>query len=220
MNNKILEREFNKNKIIDDYDQLAGYYDLWSKLTETRAINKAIELAEIHNHEHVLEVAVGTGVAFKKIIHLNPDGMNTGIDLSSKMLKSVRKKLKDISENNYQVKTGNAYDLQFEDQSFDVLINNFMLDLLPENDFEIILNEFYRVLKPGGRIVISTFSFGTNKIQEVWHWIALKFPEILKGCRPISLEKYIENSGFRIKQMEHVSQNTFPSLIIKAVKPG
>jgi len=128
--------------------------------------------------------------------------------------------MKGISKNQYQLEYGNAYDLHFEDQSFDLLINNFMIDLLPEKDFDVILNEFYRVLKPGGRMVISSFSFGTKKIHKMWYWLSRKVPGLLKGCRPITLQFYLEKTGFKIRQKEQISQNTFPSQIIKAIKPG
>jgi len=218
MDNKIIKRKFNKKKVRSDYDHLAGHYDLWSKLTETRAINKAIELAEINNRQHVLEVAVGTGLAFRKIAHLNPDGMNIGIDLSKGMLKKTEKRMKGFSKDHYLLQLGNAYHLPFKDQSFDVLINNYMLDLLPEKDFEMILSEFYRVLKPGGRVTICSFSFGTKKINKIWFWMAEKFPELLKGCRPISLESYLKRAGFRVSSSEEVSQNTFPSMVLKGIK--
>lgn len=216
---EILKRDFDEQKVSNDFDQTIAYYDLWSKLTESRAINKGIELAEIKNGEKILEVAVGTGLAFKLIVNLNPGGKNIGLDISRLMLKKAEKNMKDVPVDQYKLETGNAYHLQFDNDSFDLLINNFMLDLLPEKDFEIILKEFYRVLKPGGRIVISSFSFGTKKIHKMWNWIAEKTPNLLKGCRPISLIGYLERTGFKIHQTEQISQNTFPSQVLKAVKP-
>ena len=151
---------------------------------------------------------------------MNPDGKNIGIDLSRGMLKKARKKMGGIPEDIFQLEIGNAYQLQFDDQSFDILINNFMIDLLPEKDFGTILAEFYRVLKPGGRIIISSFSFGKVKINNIWLWMAKRYPGLLKGCRPISLDPYLERTGFQIVYREEISQNTFPSRIIKGVKPA
>ena len=51
-------------------------------MTESRARNRAIELAEINDGQTILEVAVGTGLAFYEIVKRNPNGTNTGVDLS------------------------------------------------------------------------------------------------------------------------------------------
>ncbi|NIV98777.1 methyltransferase domain-containing protein, partial [Candidatus Saccharibacteria bacterium] len=62
-------------------------------LTESRARNRALELAEIQNGQKILEVAVGTGLAFYEIVKRNPDGTNIGIDISAGMLEKAQKRL-------------------------------------------------------------------------------------------------------------------------------
>lgn len=216
---KILPRTFNENKIKKEYARLAGIYNLWSRLTESKALNKCLDLAEIRNGEKILEVAAGTGIFFKKIVKLNPDGMNRGIDISPHMIRKAEKELSLLKSTNYALHQGNALKLEFEDNTFDLLFNNYMIDLMPQEYFETILHEFYRVLKPGGRVIITTFSFGTRRIHRFWIWIARNFPALLTGCRPVSLQKYLEKTGFEIVNSEHISQNTFPSEIINAKKP-
>ena len=54
------------------YDKLARLYDIWGHLTESRARNRALELAHVKPGEHVLEVAVGTGLAFVHVVRGNP----------------------------------------------------------------------------------------------------------------------------------------------------
>ena len=77
-----LDARISQKDIGSVYDKIAPIYDVWGKLTESRARNRAIELAEIQDGSHVLEVAVGTGLAFYEIAKRNPNGTNTGIDLS------------------------------------------------------------------------------------------------------------------------------------------
>ena len=117
----------------------------------------------------MLDVACGTGEMLKKIVKLNPDGKNIGIDLSSDMLAKADKKLNKSTKGNFELQEGNALNISFPDYSFDILINNYLIDLLPEETFEKIADEFFRVLKPNGIIVISSFSFGTKKIHEFWY---------------------------------------------------
>ena len=80
------------------------------------------------------------------------------------MLERAVKRLKDHNNQNYNLQTGNVYQLPFDDDTFDLFINNFMFDLLPEADFNLILSEIKRVLKPSGRVVISTMAFGGDGI--------------------------------------------------------
>jgi len=62
------------------YDKLSGIYDVWGMLTESRARAWALELAAVEDGQDVLEVAVGTGLAFYEIVKLNPHGRNIGIE--------------------------------------------------------------------------------------------------------------------------------------------
>ena len=57
-------------------------------------------------------------------------------------------------------RNGHARALDFGDGEFDVLINNYMFDLLPDDDFDAILAGFRRVLRPGGRIVVAGMTRG------------------------------------------------------------
>jgi hypothetical protein len=56
-------------------------------------------------------------------------------------------------------------------------------------------------------------------IERFWDWLLNKDPGILEGCRPISLEEDINQTGFTNIHSEYVSQFTFPSLTIYAEKP-
>ena len=119
---------------------------------------------------------------------------------------------------NYSLKVADAYSLPYPDATFDVIFNSYMFDLLPEKDFSQVLLEFKRVLKPGGRIVIASMTMGRKWYSRVWDWLVRKAPNILEGCRPISLEWDAEQAGFKNIQEEYVSQFSFPSLILYAEK--
>lgn len=64
------------------YNKIAPVYDIWAKLTESKARNRALELAQIQDGQNILEVAVGTGLAFYEIVLRNEHGINIGVDLS------------------------------------------------------------------------------------------------------------------------------------------
>ncbi len=217
---EILHRTFGEKSTRESYSRVAWFYDFWGRLTESRAANKVLELAGIKNGSRILEIAVGTGSLFMNVVKRNPDGENTGIDLSADMLRKARKKLGSLPSGNYTLREGNVFNLDVGSDTVDVLLNNFMVDLMPEQDFERIAATFYRVLKPGGIAVVSTMSFGTRPVHKMWFGIARRMPGLMTGCRPVSFRPYLEKAGFRIEEQAQLSQNTFPSEVIKARKPG
>lgn len=213
-----LERKLEKNKTKTTYSKVVWFYDLWSWLTERKTHKYVIKLSEIKDGETILEVACGTGAVFEQIVKKNPNGENMGIDLSPEMLHKAIRRLKKAKFYNFQLEKGDVLQLDYEDNKFDLIVNNFMVDLMPFDTFDQIAEEFYRLTRPNGRVVISTFSFGKKKINKFWFWVAKKFPEILTGCRPVSFKDNLIKAGFEIEKSIEISQNTFPSEIIKARK--
>lgn len=213
-----LPRTFSDAEVQKSYALVAWFYDLWSWLTELKAARRVLELAAIRDGEAVLEVAVGTGLVFEKVVSRNPHGVNEGIDLAPAMFKKAQQRLEKNHLSNYHLQQGSAYQLPYPDQQFDVILNNFMLDLLPETDFPRVLSEFYRVLKPGGRAVFATFAFPHKWYHKIWQFTAKHFPALLTGCRPVSIAPYLKAAGFKQTSSEFISQNTFPSEILRAEK--
>ncbi len=211
------DAQIEKDQVADVYRKIAPSYDLWAWLTESKARNRCLQMAAIQDGEDVLEVAVGTGLAFERILQSNPSGRNEGIDLTEAMLVRAEKRAAKSGSSNYRLRLGDAYDLDFPDNSFDVLINNYMFDLLPQQDFQIVLAEFNRVLRPGGRLAMVNMTTGQRWYNGIWERIYRINPALLGGCRSVSLLPQIELCGFTQTRREHVSQLTFPSEIIYGV---
>jgi ubiquinone/menaquinone biosynthesis C-methylase UbiE len=174
-------------------------------------------MVHIRSGESILEVAVGTGNVFEQIVSMNSNGRNEGVDLSPEMLARAKERLKK-HHSNYSLKVADAYSLPYPDSSFDLVINNYMFDLLPEEDFPQVLSEFKRVLRSGGRMIITSMTPGRRWYSRIWDWLISKAPNILEGCRPISLEEDVTQAGFRNIHEEYVSQFSFPSIILYAEK--
>jgi ubiquinone/menaquinone biosynthesis C-methylase UbiE len=217
-NKTILKARVKKNDIPKIYKSIAGGYDLWGSITETKARNRCLELASINDKESVLEVAVGTGLSFTEILKSNPHGRNEGIDLTKEMLEKAEEKALLTGQKNYHLKIGDAYNLDYPDSTFDVLINNYMFDLLPEEDFKDVLAEFKRVLRPGGRLVMVNMALSENWFNNIWKGLYQIKPSLLGGCRGVSLVPYLETVGFKNLNREFISQMTFPSEVVFGIK--
>jgi ubiquinone/menaquinone biosynthesis C-methylase UbiE len=211
-----LDARVSQSEIARVYDKLSGIYDLWGRLTESRARNRAIELAAIEDGQHILEVAVGTGLAFYEIVKRNPHGQNVGIDLSPGMLKKAKQRLSTLPDASYALRTGTALDLQMATGSIDLLVNNYMFDLISFEDMDKVLLEFKRVLKPGGRLVLVNMTTGEQFGSGLYDFIYRLSPKTMGGCRGVRLADKLALHGFTVETREYIQQLLFPSEVIVA----
>ena len=219
MSSHPLPARLSQDQIAALYDRLSGVYDIWSAMTETRARRRALALAEIRDGHSVLEVAVGTGTAFAEIVASNPSGRNLGIDISPGMLNKARRRLRKKQLTNFVLSQCGAFDIPVPDASFDTIVNSYVLDLLPEADWPLILAEFRRVLRPDGRLVISSMTIGERPGSGLYEFIYRLSPKLMGGCHGIRTSASLKAAGFDVTSREYVQQLLFPSEIILAKKP-
>ncbi len=82
-----------------------------------------------------------------------PEGHVVGIDMTREMLDKARRAAGEMGAENVEFVEGEAEQLPFADASFDVVISNGVIDLIPDKD--AVFSELHRVLAPGGRIQIA-----------------------------------------------------------------
>ncbi len=215
---KVLDARVSQKEVAGVYDALSPMYNLWGRLTESRARDRAIDLADIKDGQDVLEVAVGTGMAFHEIVKKNPTGRNVGIDLSEGMLTKARKRLQKLRVANYELKTGSALRLEEQDASFDLLMNNYMFDLMTFEEMDTVLQEFKRVLRTGGKLVLVNMTVGEKFGTDIYTWIYRISPKLMGGCRGVQLSEKLKVHGFNVKLREYYQQLLFPSEVILAIK--
>ena len=218
MNQEILEARYTHEEIVRKYNWIAPIYDLFGILMESKARQRAINMAAIKNGETILEVAFGTGLNFVEILKRNPQGWVNGIDVSMKMLERARKRISKTGQDNYTLYLGDCRHLPFEDGTFDILMTQYLLDILPVEDFIPILLEFSRVLKDGGRIVLANMTKGERWLNKIYEEIYKLKPPFLAGCRGVMAQPFLEEIGFKEFEREFVSQLGFPSEVVLGVK--
>lgn len=124
----------------------------------------------------VLDVGTGPGIVAFLLAELGHDV--TGVDFSEEMLRNARE---NAARFGLSVKftPGDTENLPFEDESFDAVVNRAVLWTLPNPEKAIM--EWWRVLKPGGRLVIIDGNWADHK--KMWHrqiWkLFLAWPLIL-----------------------------------------
>ncbi len=200
------------------YGRIAWLYDIWASLTETRARHLCLDRARVKDGEAVLEVAVGTGLAYRDLVRLNVSGLTEGVDLTEAMLQRARRRVEGLP-GRHRLRVGDAHHLDFPAGQFDLVMNSYMFDLLPDDDFALVLGEFRRVLKPGGRIALVNMAIPERWPARIYQALYRLSPRLLGGCRGVSLGPYLTDAGFLDARTERVSQLWFPSEVVTAHLP-
>jgi SAM-dependent methyltransferase len=121
-------------------------------------------LGRLEQGERVLDLGAGAGtdslVAARMV---GPEGSVTGVDMTPEMLARARLAADELGVTNVQFVEAEAESLPFPDASFDVVISNGVIDLIPDKD--AVFAELGRVLEPGGRIQIADVTI-QNPVSE------------------------------------------------------
>ena len=133
------------------YDRWAPIYDLVFGNVFAIGRREAIEAAE-RVGGRILEVGVGTGISLP---HYRPGSELHGVDISDVMLDKARDRVHRLGLVNVrEIKRMDAEALRYPDDAFDVVVAQYVVTAVP--DPEKALDEFVRVVRPGGEIVITT----------------------------------------------------------------
>ena len=133
------------------YGRWAPVYDLVFGKVFARGRSAAIEAAEKVGGR-VLEVGVGTGISLPQY----PAAMRlVGVDISEPMLAKARKRVDELALRNVEaLAVMDAENLDYPDDSFDVVVAQYVVTAVPNP--EAALDEFLRVVRPGGEIILTS----------------------------------------------------------------
>ena len=162
----VLPAQLDKDTITKAYARWAPVYDLVFGAVFERGRQAAIEAAE-RIGGRILEVGVGTGISLPDYSRVN---RICGVDISEPMLQKAMERVAKLNLANVEgLWVMDAEHLRFPDDSFDVVVAQYVITTVPNP--EATLDEFARVLKPGGEIVLVSrvgAEAGLRKSLEKW----------------------------------------------------
>lgn len=125
-----------------------------------------IDLAEFEDGDRVLDLGSGSGMdVFVAALLVGETGSVTGLDMTQEQLRKARRLRDENGFEHVSFEHGYIEDLPFEDDSFDVVISNGVVNLSAEKDR--VFEEVGRVLKPDGRLAVSDIISETRMPQSI-----------------------------------------------------
>ncbi len=166
-----------------------------------------VALASLEEGNIVLDLGSGAGFdAFLAAQRVGRTGRVIGVDMTPEMVAKARENAKKGKYTNVEFREGEIEKIPVEDDSIDVIISNCVINLSP--DKEAVFKEAYRVLKAGGRLMVSDLV------------LAKDLPDVIKesveayvGCISGAIKKdeylgFIEQAGFQ--DIKIISESSYP----------
>jgi len=178
-------------------------------------------LADLKEGAVVLDLGSGGGIdAFLAAKKVGPEGKVIGVDMTEEMVRLAKENAERMKVENVEFRLGEIESLPLEDEMFDVLISNCVINLSPDKDK--VFSEAFRVLKPGGRVLISDMVTQGRLPDEI-----RKNPEMWAACIAGALDEkvYLQkimNAGF--EKVEVLAKTDFMRIVssikVRAYKPS
>lgn len=146
---------------------------------------------------HVLEVGVGTGLSLP---HYGPEVRITGVDFSAEMLAKAQRKVDTLDlQKRVDLQRMDARELAFENASFDTIAAMHVLSVVPEP--EKVMAEIARVLKPGGKVVITNHFAKTTGVMAGLERVAAPMANLIGWHSDFKMDTILQEPSLQIAEL-------------------
>lgn len=201
------------------YDLVAPLYPISSRLFHAHAHAKTLDMLNIRNGSSVLEVAMGSGEMFQRLVRANSDGKTVGVDFSANMAAKSQAKIRQAHPRvDAHCPCTDARQLPFRDGSFDALVCCYLFELLSEDHMLEAVDEIGRVLKPGGRLGLTLVAQTAPSFNLLYKFCTMAAPAFWGRQVSSEMPDLLRSRDFEIETATKIRQLYFHSHILIAKK--
>lgn len=208
------------------YDRIGRLQDT-QRFYEDPAIRRLVELGDFGHGDAVFELGCGTGrLAATLLSSVLPSSAEyMAVDVSPKMVRIASRRLLPWAERaTVKLLEPPALSLPGDTASRDRFLATYVFDLLSLEHAEALLAESARLLVQGGLIALVSLTNGTTAasrlVCSVWNSAALRWPELVGGCRSIELMDLLTDPPWSVRHQEVVVRFGVPSEVVIAERNG
>lgn len=199
------------------YDAVAPFYTVSARLFHADAHRAVLAAADVVNGTRVLELAIGSGELFTRLVKANPDGQTVGVDLSPKMAAysqdAVRRRFPGAFAH---CQAADARWLPFPAASFDNVICCYLFELLPPGEVPKALAELRRVLRPDGRLTLTLVAQNKSSFNAAYRLGSRILPAFWGRQIDRDMAHLLPACGFVLKTDTYLRQGFYASHVVSA----
>jgi len=203
------------------YNRIGRAQD-WQSFYEHAPIAEMITRADFGSATSVYEFGCGTGSLGRRLLtdHLSPDATYHGVDVSDVMVRLASNRLMPWSGRADVEQVSGELPLRGKDHRFDRFVATYVFDLLSTDETDAVLGEAHRLLTADGLVCVVSLTTGPTRVSgamsSIWEWTWTRYPRLLGGCRPISLQQRLPADRWEIVHRTVMTSWAVPSEVVIA----
>lgn len=206
--------------------EAADYYDSFGSKQDSQEFYEGPPLEDLLAHldlariSSIFEFGCGTGKFAEKMLRSGtpPDCIYTGMDVSQKMVDLATHRLSTFGQRATVTRSEGSCRLDLRAQSYDLIVANYVLDLLSFDNIEVLLRSFFDALKPEGRLGLVSLTHGnggfSNLAASLWKGVHKLSPKLVGGCRPVELIDFLPKDQWTVTYRQVLTPFSIPSEIV------
>ena len=205
-----------KEDFVQDISKKIGYSEEELKIVPEGAnlglgCGNPVALASLKQGEIVLDLGAGAGFdCFLAANQVGKAGKVIGVDMTAEMIDKARENARKGTYENVEFRLGEIENLPVADNHADIIISNCVINLSP--DKKRVFQEAFRVLKPGGRLMVSDIVLLKELPEEIKNSVAAYIGCLAGAVSKKDYLRAIEEAGFQGTKV--IDEVTFPAELV------